>query len=336
MLRGQDQNVEEVPMMRSFMARLAAFALAALLPAVAAAQAWPARPVKMIVPFPAGGATDVVARLLGQKLGDAWGQSVVIENRSGAGGNIGGEAAAHSPADGYTLFMTSGSIVTANQYMYKSLPYDPAKDFVAITNVATGPQVVIVNPEGPFKTLQELIAYGKANPGRLTFGSAGIGTQTHLAGENFAYSAGVDMTHVPYKGEAYAITDVMGGQISLAVINLSAAINFIKQGKLRALAVTSKERNAQLADVPAAAEVVPGFENAGWFGLLAPTGTPKDVVDKVYRDSAKILATEDFKAQLAKLAMAPVGNTPSDFAAAINDESERWAKIIRERKLQAN
>jgi len=323
-------------MMRRFISRLAALALAALVPAVASAQAWPAKPVRMIVPFPAGGATDVVARLLGQKLGEAWGQSVLIENRSGAGGNIGGEAAAHSPADGYTLFMASGSIVTANPYMYKSLPYDPTRDFVAITNVASGPQVVIVNPEGPFRTLPELIAYAKANPGKVTFGSAGIGTQTHLAGENFAYSAGVDMTHVPYKGESYAITDVMGGQISTAVINLSAAINFIKAGKLRALAVTSRERNPQVPDVPAAAETIPGFENAGWFGLLAPTGTPKDIVDKVHRDSAKILASEDFKAKLAQLAMVPVGNSPADFAAAIKDESVRWAKIIQERKLQAN
>ncbi len=239
----------------------------------------------MIVPFPAGGATDVVARLLGQKLGDAWGQTVIVENRAGAGGNIGGDAAAHAPADGYTLFMTSGSIVTANTYIYKSMSFDPAKDFVAITNVASGPQVVIVNPDGPYKTLADLLAYAKANPGKVTFGSAGIGTQTHLAGENFAYSAGVDMTHVPYKGESYAIIDVMGNQITTAVINLSAAINFIKAGKLRALAVTSKDRNSELPDVPAASETVAGFENAGWFGLLAPTGTPKEVVDKVYRDT---------------------------------------------------
>jgi tripartite-type tricarboxylate transporter receptor subunit TctC len=323
-------------MMKRLVSRLAILAFAALVPAIVAAQAWPSKPVRMIVPFPAGGATDVVARLLGQKLGDVWGQSVVIENRSGAGGNIGGEAAAHSPADGYTLFMTSGSIVTANAYMYKSMSFDPAKDFVAITNVASGPQVVIVNPDGPFKTLSDLLAYAKANPGKVTFGSAGIGTQTHLAGENFAYSAGVDMTHVPYKGESYAITDVMGAQISTAVINLSAAINFIKAGKLRALAVTSKERNPLLPDVPAAAEVIPGFENAGWFGLLAPTGTPKEVVDKVYRDTAKILASDEFKEKLANLAMVPVGNSPADFAAAIREESVRWAKVIKERKLQAN
>ena len=323
-------------MMKRLFSGLAIMAFAALVPAIAAAQAWPSKSVRMIVPFPAGGATDVVARLLSQKLGDAWGQTVVVENRAGAGGNIGGEAAAHAPADGYTLFMASGSIVTANPYMYKSMSFDPAKDFVAITNVASGPQVVIVSPDGPLKTLADLIAYAKANPGKLTFGSAGIGTQTHLAGENFAYSAGIDMTHVPYKGETYAITDVMGNQISLAVVNLSAAINFIKAGKLRALAVTSRERNPEVPDVPAAAETVPGFENAGWFGLLAPTGTPKDVVDKVYRDSAKILASDEFRGQLAKLAMAPVGNAPVEFAAAIREESARWAKIIRERKLQAN
>lgn len=322
-------------MMKRLVSGLAALALAAASFA-AWAEAWPTRPVKMIVPFPAGGATDVVARLLGQKLGEAWGQTVVIENRSGAGGNIGGEAAAHSPADGYTLFMTSGSIVTANPFMYKSLAYDPTRDFVAITNVASGPQVVIVPTTSPFKTLKDLIDYAKANPNKLTFGSAGVGTQTHLAGENFAYSAGIDMTHVPYKGESYAITDVIGDHISTAVINLSAAINFIKQAKLRALAVTSPERNPQLPDIPAASETIPGFENAGWFGLMAPTGTPPEIVGKVYNDTAKILVTDEFKAKLAQQGMAPVGNTPTEFAAAIKAESARWEKIIKERHLQTN
>jgi tripartite-type tricarboxylate transporter receptor subunit TctC len=322
-------------MMKRLFAGLAALALVAASFA-AWGEAWPTRSVRMIVPFPAGGATDVVARLLGQKLGEAWGQTVVIENRSGAGGNIGGEAAAHSPADGYTLFMTSGSIVTANQYMYKSLAYDPAKDFAAVTNVASGPQVVIVPMDSPFRNLKELIDFAKANPGKLTFGSAGVGTQTHLAGENFAYSAGIDMTHVPYKGESYAITDVMGGQISLAVINLSASINFIKQSKLRALAVTGPERNPQLPDVPAAAETLPGFENAGWFGLMVPAGTPAEVIGKVYHDTAKILVSDDFKAKLAQQGMVPVGNTPVEFAAAIKAESGRWEKVIKERKLQTN
>ena len=312
------------------------FAALAMATAASAADTWPARTVRMIVPFPAGGATDVVARLLSQKLGEAWGQTVVVENRSGAGGNIGGEAAAHSPADGYTLFMTSGSIVTANPYMYKSLPYDPTKDFVAITNVASGPQVIIVPNSSPFRTIADLVAYAKANPSKVTFGSAGVGTQTHLASENFAYSAKVDLTHVPYKGESYAITDVMGGQIMMATVNLSAAINFIKQGKLRALGVTSPERSKELPDVPAVAETIAGFENTGWFGLMAPAGTPPDIVDKVYRDSAKILGSDEFRAKLAQQGMVPVANSPADFAAAIKSESVRWEKIIKERHLQTN
>lgn len=321
-------------MIKRLMSVFAAFALAAA--TTAGAETWPSKPVRMIVPFPAGGATDVVARLLSQKLAEVWGQSVVVENRSGAGGNIGGDAAAHAPADGYTLFMTSGSIVTANPYMYKSMSFDPAKDLVAVTNVASGPQVIVVNTDSPFKSLRELVAYAKANPGKLTFGSAGVGTQTHLASENFAYTAGIDMTHVPYKGESYAMTDVMGGQIQLATVNLSAAIGFIKSGRLRALAVTSRERSPQLPDVPAAAETLPGFENAGWFGLMVPTGTPHEIVDKVYRDSKAILVSEDFRAKLALQGMVPVANSPAEFAAAIREESERWAKVIRERKLQAN
>jgi tripartite-type tricarboxylate transporter receptor subunit TctC len=188
----------------------------------------------------------------------------------------------------------------------------------------------------PAKDLRELIALAKASPGKVNFGSAGVGTQTHLAAENFLYSAGVDMTHVPYKGESAAITDLMGGQIQLATPNLGAAINLIKDGKLRALAVTSRERSPQLPDVPAASEVLPGFENAGWFGLMAPAGTPADVIEKIYRDSAKILLSEDFRAKLAQQGMYPVANSPADFAAAIREESARWAKVVQQRGLKAN
>jgi len=322
-------------MMRTLQ-RLAALALLAALPTLAAAQAWPARSVKIVVPFAAGGATDVVARLLGQKLQDAWAQPVVIENKAGAGGNIGADAVAKSPADGYTLLMTSGSIVTANQHMYKSLTWDPARDLVGITNVATGPQVIAVHPNVPAKDLREFVAYARANPKKVNFGSAGIGTQTHLAAENFAYYAGVDLTHVPYKGESAAITDLMGGQIQLATPNLAAALAQIKEGKLRALAVTSRERSPQLPDVPAAAEALPGFENAGWFGLMAPTGTPKEVIDRIQQDSAKILLSEEFRARLTQLGMTPVANTPADFAAAIRAESVQWAKVIKDRGLAAN
>jgi tripartite-type tricarboxylate transporter receptor subunit TctC len=313
----------------------ATVAVLGLAPALAAADAWPAKPVKIIVPFAAGGATDVVARLLGQKLTEAWNQAVVVEDRAGAGGNIGGDAVAHAPPDGYTLLMTSGSIVTANPYMYKSMSFDPEKDLVGITNVATGPQVIAVANSVPAKTLKEFIAYVKANPGKVNFGSAGVGTQTHLAAENFAYAAGLEMTHVPYKGEAAALTDLVGGQIQMVTPNLGGAINLIKGGKIRALAVTSRERSVELPDVPAAAEVIPGFENAGWFGLMAPAGTPKDVVEKIYRDSAKILESAEFRAQLAKQGMVPVGNSPADFQAAIREESKRWAKVIKERGLKA-
>ncbi len=313
---------------------LAALAVT-LVPGLAAAQAFPSKPVKIVVPFAAGGATDVVARLLAQKLGDAWGQSVVVENRAGAGGNIGADIVAKSPPDGYTLLMTSGSIVTANPHMYKAMTFDPAKDLVAITNVATGPQVIAVSPSVPAKDLKEFIAYAKANPKKVNFGSAGVGTQTHLAAENFAFSAGVDITHVPYKGESAAMTDLIGGQIQLATPNLGAAIGHIQQGKLRALAVTSRSRSPNLPDVPAASEILPGFENAGWFGLMAPAGTPREVIDKVYRDSAKILHSEEFRAKLAQQGMSPVGNSPPDFAAAIRAESELWARVIQQRGLAA-
>ena len=323
-------------MMKRNWIRLLAVAVAALLPAGASAQAWPAKPVKIVVPFAAGGATDVVARLLAQKLGEAWGQSVIVENRAGAGGNIGAEVVAKSAPDGYTLLMTSGSIVTANPYMYKSLTYDPAKDLVPITNVASGPQVIAVNTGVAAKDLKEFIAFAKANPRNVNFGSAGIGTQTHLAAENFAHAAGVDLTHVPYKGESAAMTDLIGGQIQMATPNLGAAIGHIQQGKIRALAVTSKERSPQLPDVPAASEVLPGFENAGWFGLMAPAGTPREVIDRIHRDSARILHSDELRTKLTQQGMAPVGNSPSEFAAAIREESGRWAKVIKDRGLSAN
>ncbi len=317
--------------------RLFAAALVALLPAAAgAADAWPTKPVKIIVPFNAGGATDVVARLLAQKLSEAWGQGVVVENRAGAGGNIGADVVAKSPADGYTLLMTSGSIVTANPFMYKLMTFDPAKDLAAITNVASGPQVIAVSNALPVKTLKEFIEYAKKNPGKVNFGSAGVGTQTHLAGENFAAAAKIDITHVPYKGESAALTDLMGGQIQMVPSNLGAAINFVKQGNIRALAVTGKQRSPELPDVPSASETLPGFENTGWFGLMAPAGTPKAVIDKIYQDSAKILKTPEFRAALAKQGMEPVANTPAEFTAAIAAETKMWEKVIKERGLKAH
>lgn len=300
---------------------------------VAGAQNYPAKPVRIIVPFPAGGATDIVTRLVAQKLTEAWGQQVIVDIRAGAGGNIGGEIAAKASADGYTLFMTSGSIVTANQHIYKKMPFDPARDFIAITNVASGPQVLVVTMSFPPKTFKEFIALAKSRPREIAFGSAGFGTQTHLATENLIYTTGIDVLHVPYKGESLALTDVIAGQVQFATPNMAAAINYIQGGKLRALGVTSRQRAPQLPRVPAIAESLPGFENLGWFGLMAPAGTPREVIDKVYRDTEKVLAAADIKSRFDGLGMAPVGNSPADFAKAIREESERWAVIVRQRKL---
>jgi tripartite-type tricarboxylate transporter receptor subunit TctC len=313
--------------------RVVPFVAATLLAGGACAQNWPAKPVRIIVPFAAGGATDIVTRLVGQKLSEVWGQTVIIDNRAGAGGNIGGELAAKSPPDGYTLFMTSGSIVTANQHIYRKMPFDPAKDLLAITNVASGPQALIVTSTFPPKNVKEFVALAKARPRQISFGSAGFSTQTHLAAENFVHAAGIEVVHVPYKGEAPAITDVIAGQTQFATPNLAAAINFIQQNKLRALGVTSKTRASQLPDVPAIAEALPGFENLGWFGLMAPTGTPPAVIDRIHRDTAKVLETQDVRARFDGLGMMAVGNAPAEFAKSIRAESEQWARIVRDRKL---
>lgn len=300
------------------------------------AQGFPNKPVRIIVPFSAGGATDIVTRVVAQKLTEIWGQTLVVDNRAGAGGNIGADLAAKSLPDGYTVFMTSGSIVTANQHMYKTLPYNAEKDLVAVTNVASGPQAIVVNPSFPAKTVKDLIAMAKAKPKGVTFGSAGIGTQTHLAGENFIYSAGIDVIHIPYKGEAPAVSDLIGGQIQFVTPNLSAAINFVRSGKLRALAVTSKERSKQLPEVPAVAETLPGFENLGWFGFMVPAGTPRAVVTKIHDDTVAALKDPAIAKRFEDLGMVPVGNSSEAFAKAIKEESGRWAKIIKERKLQVN
>jgi tripartite-type tricarboxylate transporter receptor subunit TctC len=266
-------------------------ALALALPAsVGAASAWPTRSVTLVVPFTAGGTTDIVARLLSQKLTQLWGQSVVVDNRPGAGGNIGGAIVAKAPPDGYTILVTSGSVVTVNPYLYRDMGFDVNKDLAAVTNVATGPMVVVVNPKVPAQTLQELISLAKTHPGTLNFGSAGQGSQVHMAGESFANAAGIQITHVPYKGEAAAYNDLVGGQIQLVVGNIAAASAFVNGGQLRALAVTSKQRSKMLPNVPTAGESgLPGLEVAGWFGLMVPNGTPKDVIDKVYTDVVTVL-----------------------------------------------
>src|SRR5882672_5729357 len=230
--------------------KLIAIAAAVLLGGGAFAQSWPQKPVRFIVPFPPGGATDISARLLGEKLTQIWGQTVVIENRGGAGGGVGAAEAARAAPDGYTLFFPSGSVMTANQHIYAKMNYDPEKDFVPVTNVVSGPQVLVVSASSPYKTVKELIDAAKAQPGRLTFGHAGIGSQTHLAAENFVNSAGINAVQVPYKGEGPSLVGLVGGDTTFAVTNVAAAIGHIGSGRLRALGVTSKGEFAQLPGVP--------------------------------------------------------------------------------------
>ena len=311
-----------------------AMILAGLVLATAAqAQSWPQKPVRFIVPFPPGGATDISARLVGQELSEMWGQTVVIENRGGAGGGVGAAEAARAAPDGYTLFFPSGSVVTANQHVYAKLNYDPEKDFVPVTNVVSGPQVLVVNANSPYKTVKELIDAAKAQPGRLTFGHAGIGSQTHLAAENFVNSAKVNAIAVPYKGEGPALTGLVSGDTTFAVTNVAATIGHINSGRLRALGVTSKTEFALLPGVPAIARTLPGFVNTGWFGIVAPTGTPKEIVQKVYRDTKKALESSRLKARFYVQGLAPVGNTPEEMGRAMKEETALWARVVRERNI---
>jgi tripartite-type tricarboxylate transporter receptor subunit TctC len=314
--------------------KVIAFIVGAALSAAALGQNWPQKPVRFIVPFPPGGATDISARLLGEKLSQIWGQQVVIENRGGAGGGVGAAEAARATPDGYTLFFPSGSVMTANQHVYAKLNYDPERDFEPVTNVVSGPQVLIVPAKSPFKTVKDLVDYANANPGKLNFGHAGIGSQTHLAGENFVWQARIDALAVPYKGEGPGIAALVGAETDFFLGNLAAAIGHIQGGRLRALGVTSKTEVPQLPGVPPIANTVPGFENVGWFGLVAPTGTPKQIIQKVYEDTKKALEASDLRGRLYVQGLAPVGNTPEEFGKAMKEESALWEKVVRERKIQ--
>lgn len=320
---------------RVFAATVVTFATWGVMPATAQ-ERWPSKPVRIVVPFAAGGSTDVVARMIGQKLSVLWGQPVVIENRAGAGGNLGADMVAKSSADGYTLLMASGSI-TINPHIYKRMPFDTKKDLVPVTNVASGPMLLVVPDRSAIKSAKELIALAKSTPGSLNFGSAGVGSQVHLAAEKFADAARIEIKHVPYRGEAVAYNDLIAGQIQMMVGNFAAASALLGPGRLRALAVTGKQRSEQLPDVPTVAESgLPGFENTGWFGFLAPAGTPQDILFKIQLDTAKVLAESDTKARLYVQGMTPVGNTAVEFSKAMDAESKLWATVVKNRNITTN
>jgi len=313
--------------------KFAAFASALLFTAAAGAQNWPTKPVRFIVPFPPGGATDISARLLSQKLTDMWGQQVIIENRGGAGGGVGAAEAARMTPDGYNFFFPSGSVVTANQHIYAKLNYDPEKDFVPVTNVVSGPQVLVVPAASPYKTLADLLAAARANPGKFTFGHAGIGSQIHLAAENFVYQAKLDAISVPYKGEGPALAALVGGETTFMLPNMAAAIGHVNGGRLRALGVTSAEEAPQMPGVPPIGKTVKGFVNSGWFGIVAPTGTPQEIIAKLNRDVKTALENTEMKARFFAMGLAPVGNSPEEMARALQEETKLWAVVVRERKI---
>ena len=305
---------------------LVAFALATS----AVAQNYPARPVKLLVPFPPGGNTDIVGRLIAQKLSESFGQQVYVENRGGAGGTIGAEAAARSPNDGYTIFFSTTGTLASAPSMQPNLRYDPIKDFAPITTLANAPVVVIVAAGLPPKTLRELIELAKAQPGSLKFGSAGTGHFVHIAGEMFKSAAGVDMLHVPYKGVAQALTDLLGGRIDVMFDAFAQYEPHLQSGKLRALAVANPSRLARLPDVPTTTEAgLPDYQLASWFGLAAPAGAPREAIDRVNAEARKALAMADVRESLAKLGLEPGGSSPQEYAAMMARELASWRQVVK-------
>ena len=295
---------------------------------------YPNRSITMVVAFPAAGTTDILARLIGQKLTDKFKQTVVVENRPGAGGNIGTAFVAKAPPDGYTIMMGTIGTQSINPSLYKKMPYDAAKDFVPITRAAMVPNLLVVNKDAPFNTLPEMMAYGKANPGKLTYGSSGNGTTLHLSGELFNLMSGSKITHIPYKGSTPAVADLMGGQISMIFDNMPSVIQQVKSGRLKALAVTSAQRNAQLPEIPTIQELgVVGYEVWSWFGLLAPAATPKPIVDKLNATIVDIIKQPDVQAKIIELGAVPVPETSAEFGAFIEAETLKWAKVIKEANI---
>ena len=309
---------------------VATMALLALPAGAQGAATYPTKPIKIVVPFPPGGATDILARAIGAELQKAFGQSVLIENKAGAGGNPGADMVAKSPPDGYTLVMATVGTHGINMSLYSKMPYDAVKDFEPITLVAGVPNLLVVHPSVAAKSVAELTALAKAQPGKLNVASSGNGTSIHMAAELYKMMAGVDILHVPYKGSSFAMTDLLGGQVQLMFDNMPSALPQVKAGKLRALAVTSPKRSSALPDVPTMDEEgLKGFDATSWFGLLAPAGTPKDIIAKLNAAAVKALATPEMRERLASQGAEAVGNTPDQFAAFIKAEIEKWAKIVK-------
>ena len=310
--------------------RLFALVVAALSLAGVAAQAqdYPTKPVKWVVAYPPGGTTDILARIIGQYLSEHLGQQFVIDNRPGAGNNIGTEVVVNSPPDGYTVLLVNPAN-GINATLYKKLPFNFLRDIAPVAGITRVPNVMETNPNFPAKTVAEFIAYGKANPGKINMASSGNGTSVHLSGELFMAMTGVKMTHVPYRGAGPALTDLIAGTVDVMFDNLPSSIEFIKSGKLRALAVTTETRNEALPDVPVIADTVTGFEASAWFGIGAPKGTPANIIEKINKTVNAGLADPKMKARLADLGGIPMGGTPADFGKVMASETAKWEKAVK-------
>jgi tripartite-type tricarboxylate transporter receptor subunit TctC len=310
-------------------------ALLAVTGAADAAQAYPTRPIRIVVAYPPAGATDILARIIGQKMNESWGQPVIIENRPGANGNIGTEYAARATPDGHTFLMTTAGPHGINPRLYRKLGYDAVKDFAAVSLVALVPNILVINNAIPVKDVQGLIAYTKANPGKLSYGTPGAGSTAHLSMELFKSMTGASLVHVPYKGSAGVLTDIMGGQIAATMDNIPPYLPQVKAGKIRALAISTAKRSPAIPELPTVAEAgVRGYSSGAWFGLVAPAATPRDVIAKLSAETARILQLSDVKGRLTELGAEPIGSTPEQFGGHIKAEIEKWGKVIREAKVE--
>jgi tripartite-type tricarboxylate transporter receptor subunit TctC len=311
-------------------------ALSVLAAGAAVAQSYPDRPIRLLVGFAAGGPADVMARLVGDKIAEAWGKPVIVENVTGGAGNVAADRVAKAAPDGYTLMAAASATIVTNPSLYQKLGFDPVKDFAPITQAVYTPNLLAVPADLPVKSVAELAAYARAQPGKVTFGSAGVGTSQHLAGELFKTMAGIDITHVPYRGIAAAMPDLLAGRITMVFGNITAVLPLVRDGRLRALAVTSPRRWASVPDLPTMIEEgYKDFDSTAWFGLMAPAGTPQPIIDRIHRETVRILALPEIRKRFDEIGMEAIGNTPAEFAAVIAAETPQWAKVIKDAGVKA-
>jgi tripartite-type tricarboxylate transporter receptor subunit TctC len=324
----------KLPHRRRFLRLAAGSAILPVVPRVAWAQAYPTRPVRIVVGFPAGGGSDITARLMGQWLSERLGQPFIVENRPGAATNIATEAVVRAPADGYTLLLL-GSSSAINATFYDKLPFNLIRDISPVAGINRVPYVIVVNPSVPAKSVPEFVAYAKANPGKINMASSGNGSVQHVSGELFKIMTGISLVHVPYRGAAPALTDLISGQVQVMFDALSSSIEYIRAGKLRALAMTTATRSDALQDLPTISEFVPGYETSSWSGIGAPKDTPVEIVSKLNKETAAALADPKIKARLADLGSAPMPMSPADFGNLISESVEKWGKVIRTANIKA-